>query len=66
MIYVSHRLDEFFRMADRVAVLRDGVMVGVRAIEHITPEELVHKIVRRKTRVTMKSQEAAGAPVLEL
>lgn len=66
MIYVSHRLDEIFRIADRVAVLRDGVMVGVRAIEHTTPEELVHKIVGRKTRVTMKSQDAAGAPVLEL
>ena len=27
MIYVSHRLDEIFRIADRVAVLRDGVLV---------------------------------------
>ena len=28
MIYVSHRLDEIFRIADRVAVLRDGRLVG--------------------------------------
>jgi ABC-type sugar transport system ATPase subunit len=34
MIYVSHRLDEIFRIADRVAVLRDGQMVGMRPIEH--------------------------------
>ncbi len=33
MIYVSHRLDEIFRIADRVAVLRDGQMVGVRRID---------------------------------
>jgi ribose transport system ATP-binding protein len=41
MIYVSHRLDEIFRIADRVAVLRDGQMAGLRAIGHTTPEELV-------------------------
>ena len=44
MIYVSHRLDEIFQIADRVAVLRDGAMVGVRSIAHTTPEELVQKI----------------------
>ncbi|MCG6883792.1 MAG: sugar ABC transporter ATP-binding protein [Silicimonas sp.] len=66
MIYVSHRLDEIFRIADRVAVLRDGVMVGVRSIEHTTPEELVQKIVGRKTRETVKASDEPGAPVLEL
>ncbi len=66
MIYVSHRLDEIFRIADRVAVLRDGVLVGVRSIDHTTPEELVQKIVGRKTRETVKTSEAPGAPILEL
>ncbi|MEM6825068.1 MAG: sugar ABC transporter ATP-binding protein [Pseudomonadota bacterium] len=66
MIYVSHRLDEIFRIADRVAVLRDGAMVGVRAIEHTTPEELVQKIVGRKTRATLKSTEKAGEIILSL
>ncbi len=66
MIYVSHRLDEIFRIADRVAVLRDGAMVGVRSIGHTTPEELVQKIVGRKTRETVKSDQALGAPILEM
>lgn len=66
MIYVSHRLDEIFRIADRVAVLRDGVLVGVRSIDHTTPEELVQKIVGRKTRETLKSAERPGAPILAL
>ncbi|WP_299502959.1 sugar ABC transporter ATP-binding protein [uncultured Roseobacter sp.] len=66
MIYVSHRLDEIFRIADRVAVLRDGIMVGVRRIEHTTPEELVQKIVGRKTRATMKAQDAPGDDILHL
>jgi ribose transport system ATP-binding protein len=66
MIYVSHRLDEIFRVADRVAVLRDGAMVGVRAIEHTTPEELVIKIVGRKTRPTVKTTTAPGDVILSL
>ncbi len=66
MIYVSHRLDEIFQIADRVAVLRDGMLVGVRSIDHTTPEELVQKIVGRKTRETIKSTEAPGAPILKL
>jgi len=66
MIYVSHRLDEIFQIADRVAVLRDGAMVGVRSIDHTTPEELVQKIVGRKTRETVKATEEIGAPVLSL
>ena len=66
MIYVSHRLDEIFQIADRVAVLRDGVLVGVRSIEHTTPEELVQKIVGRKTRDTVKLAENLGAEILKL
>ncbi len=50
MIYVSHRLDEIFKIADRVAVLRDGQMVGMRDVDHTTPEDLVSLIVGRKTR----------------
>ncbi len=64
MIYVSHRLDEIFRIADRVAVLRDGKMVGVRNIEHTSPEELVTLIVGRKTRAINKTEPETGAVVL--
>lgn len=66
MIYVSHRLDEIFQVADRVAVLRDGMMVGIRDIDHTTPEELVQKIVGRKTRETVKSTAAIGDTILQL
>jgi len=66
MIYVSHRLDEIFQIADRVAVLRDGEMVGVRDIEHTNPEELVTLIVGRKTRVINKTKLDAGGEVLRI
>ncbi len=50
MIYVSHRLDEIFRIADRVAVLRDGRLVGVQAVKATTPMELVSMIVGREVK----------------
>ena len=50
MIYVSHRLDEIFRIADRVAVLRDGRLVGVQMVKATTPSELVSMIVGREVK----------------
>jgi ribose transport system ATP-binding protein len=64
MIYVSHRLDEIFRIADSVAVLRDGQMVGQRAIADTTPEELVSLIVGRKTRDIARPDVLAGPAIL--
>ena len=64
MIYVSHRLDEIFRIADRVAVLRDGQMVGMRPIDHTTPEELVSLIVGRKAREIARPAVQDGPAVL--
>jgi len=66
MIYVSHRLDEIFQIADRVAVLRDGELVGMRSISHTTPEELVFMIVGRKTRQVIKPQAAPGDTILDV
>ena len=47
LLYVTHRLDEVFRVADRVTVLRDGRRVGARAVAATRPEELVRLIVGR-------------------
>ncbi|SLN76497.1 sugar ABC transporter ATP-binding protein [Ruegeria meonggei] len=66
MIYVSHRLDEIFQIADRVAVLRDGELVGLRSIDHTTPEELVYMIVGRKTRQVIKPDTPLGEIVLQV
>ena len=66
MIYVSHRLDEIFRVADRVAVLRDGQMVGLRAIADTTPEELVSLIVGRKAREITRPAVLDGPAILRV
>ena len=48
MIYVSHRLDEVFEIADRMVVLRDGEVVGERHVRDTTPEEAILLIVGRE------------------
>jgi ribose transport system ATP-binding protein len=65
MIYVSHRLDEVFKIADRVAVLRDGMLVGMRDIAHTNSPELVNLIVGRKTRDIDRPDVDLGSPVIQ-
>ncbi len=66
MIYVSHRLDEIFKIADRVAVLRDGQMVGMRDIAHTNPEDLVSLIVGRKAREIVRPEAQSGQAILRV
>ena len=41
MVYVSHRLDEVFALADRVTVLRDGRRVGTTRRDELDEPSLV-------------------------
>jgi ribose transport system ATP-binding protein len=47
IIYVTHRLDEVFRIADRVTVLRDGRRVATQRVDETSAGDLVEKIVGR-------------------
>ena len=54
IIYVTHRLDELFRVADRATVLRDGELVGETAISAVTQNDLVRMMVGRKLDETIQ------------
>jgi ribose transport system ATP-binding protein len=62
MIYVSHRLDEIFRIADRVVVMRDGRVVGEKAVRDTNPDELIGLIVGRSTFEIFHKSESAPGP----
>ena len=47
VLYISHRLDEIFRIADRVTVLRDGKHISTRPIAEVTHDGMVRDMVGR-------------------
>lgn len=48
IVYVSHKLDELFRLSDRITVLRDGRKVGERRTADTTNDELIQLMVGRQ------------------
>lgn len=67
IIYISHRMEEIFRLADRVTVLRDGLQVGSRRVAESSSAELVQMMVgRRIESLFPKVAASVGAPVLEV
>lgn len=47
IIYISHRMEEIFRISDRVTVIRDGSYVGTKNTSDTNPNELVAMMVGR-------------------
>jgi ABC-type sugar transport system ATPase subunit len=47
IIYVSHRLDELFQIADRITVLKDGAVMGTRDTSGVSKAEIVSLMVGR-------------------
>ena len=67
VIYISHRLEEIFALADRVTVLRDGQSVGTRPVGDITEAGLIKLMVGREvTQLYPPAGSVPGATVLEL
>jgi ribose transport system ATP-binding protein len=65
MIYVSHRLDEVYAIADRLAVLRDGRLVAVQETAATAPGDLVRMIIGRAPEaVFVRPSRQAGEALL--
>jgi ABC-type sugar transport system ATPase subunit len=48
ILYISHRMEEIFSLADRVTVLRDGQLVATKDIAEVTPGHLISMMVGRE------------------
>lgn len=67
IIYISHRLEELPEVADRVTALRDGRLVGTRAMGSVTRGDLIRMMVGRElASVFPKVEVAAGETLLEV
>jgi ribose transport system ATP-binding protein len=64
IIYISHRLDEIFEIADSVTVLRDGKHVGTAPIAEVTHHSLVQMMVGRSIEDRAEVRARAEAPAL--
>ncbi|MEZ4642655.1 MAG: sugar ABC transporter ATP-binding protein [Chloroflexota bacterium] len=67
IIFISHRLEELFAVADRVTILRDGQYVGTREMSGVQTEDLIQMMVGRQIDELFPKQEAAiGETLLEV
>jgi rhamnose transport system ATP-binding protein len=48
VVYISHRLEEIFALADRVTVLRDGESVGTNSVDSLTESQMIQLMVGRE------------------
>jgi ribose transport system ATP-binding protein len=67
MLYISHRLDEVFAVADQIAILRDGRLVGSAPKEQTSLREVVRKMIGADVEEHfVRDRPALGPPRLEV
>ncbi|MGF6835906.1 ribose transport system ATP-binding protein [Paenarthrobacter sp. TE4293] len=71
IIYISHRMDEVYRLADRITILRDGSHLLTEPLTNITREQIVEGIVGKKIEGQLTYQARSHtahdeAPLLEV
>jgi ribose transport system ATP-binding protein len=70
IIYISHRMDEVYRLADRITILRDGRHLLTEPLTAVTPEQIVEGIVGKKIegQLSYRARQAAQdvEPLLEV
>ncbi|WP_084161656.1 sugar ABC transporter ATP-binding protein [Paraburkholderia bannensis] len=67
LVYISHRLEELERIAQRVAVLRDGRLVREDAMANLTPDRIVALMVGRELGEQIDlGERRIGAPLLKV
>lgn len=67
IIYISHKLDEVFQIADRITVLRDGKYIGTDEAANLDTDQLIKMMVGREIKEVFPKQAAErGEAVLEV
>jgi len=67
ILYISHKMDEVFRLADRITVLRDGRHVATKNNADTNPRELTHLMVGREIEaVHLATTRRPGEVILQV
>ena len=64
IIYISHKMDEIFRIADDITVLRDGTMVDSRPASELDVDEIIQLMVGRRMENKYPYEEVPKGEVL--
>ena len=64
VVYISHRLEEVFHIADQVTVLRDGALVGSVAVADVSPDQVVQMMVGRAVRAQEHVSRIVDGPIV--
>ncbi len=59
--YISHKLDELFKIADRYIVLRDGKTIESGDMQGMTHDSIIQKMVGREIKIVRRSHSAKNA-----
>ncbi|MCX7301905.1 MAG: sugar ABC transporter ATP-binding protein [Rhodobacterales bacterium] len=62
VVYISHRLEEIFEVADRVTVIRDGMHISTRPVGEVTPDSLIADMVGREVGNYFKKAPSHATP----
>ncbi|MGT2756043.1 sugar ABC transporter ATP-binding protein [Streptococcus ovuberis] len=66
-IYISHRMEEIKELCDRITILRDGTYISTDAVEDLTDEQIIQKLVGRSLENLYPTRETAiGEYILEV
>ncbi|WP_062228579.1 sugar ABC transporter ATP-binding protein [Aureimonas frigidaquae] len=67
MVYISHRMEEVWQLADRVTVFRDGTHVGTGTMQELAPGDVVRMMVGRPVADLYRHDpRSPGKPVLDV
>ncbi|NBX34826.1 sugar ABC transporter ATP-binding protein [bacterium] len=67
VVYTTHKMDEVFRLADRISVLRDGQLVCTQAASEFSPDSLItHMVGRELAQVFPPVVTQPGETILEV
>ncbi|MBD0321677.1 MAG: sugar ABC transporter ATP-binding protein, partial [Gemmatimonadetes bacterium] len=66
VVYISHRLEEIFEVADRVTVIRDGKHISTRPIAEVTPQRMIAEMVGREVGNYFRKDASHATPEVVL
>jgi simple sugar transport system ATP-binding protein len=64
IVFITHKLEEVFQIADRITVMRKGRIVGVKRREETSKEELARMMVGREILFRVEKKEREKGPVV--